>query len=357
MVEWLAGNRIRGTSAEKPVASLQSPSVGGWVELARTTLGSAGDAIDVSSLADKRYYMVLTNFLNSGSYDANLRLGSGGTLDTGSNYSDRVEYDGGADVTRTSQTSAYTYNGGNAYPAFQIDYISNLASKEKLIISEYNRGTSTGAGNAPGRSQQVAKWANTSNALDIIGWNNGSAGDYSIGSECVVLGWDDSDTHTTNFWEELASVNGTGATSFNSGVFTSKKYLWVQMYIDRSADATNGEITVGNTTLDTTNNYSRRRSADGGADDTLINQPNIALRTAGLKEFYNMFIINNSANEKLIILHQNAGGTAGAGNAPYRGEFVAKWANTSSQIDIIGFGSGGSNTLSSTSTMKVWGSD
>ena len=66
-----------------------------------------------------------------------------------------------------------------------------------------------------------------------------------------------------------------------------------------------------------------------------------------------IFIINNSANEKLLIIHQNAGGTAGAGNAPYRGEFVAKWANTSNQINIIGFGSGGSNTLSSTSIMKV----
>jgi hypothetical protein len=29
-IEWLAGNRIRGTTAERPSASLQSPSVGGW---------------------------------------------------------------------------------------------------------------------------------------------------------------------------------------------------------------------------------------------------------------------------------------------------------------------------------------
>jgi hypothetical protein len=31
--------------------------VGGWVELGRTTLGSAGDSISVASLPDKRYYM------------------------------------------------------------------------------------------------------------------------------------------------------------------------------------------------------------------------------------------------------------------------------------------------------------
>jgi hypothetical protein len=40
--------------------------IGGWVELGRTTLGSAGDDITVSSLADKRYYMFLTSALNSG---------------------------------------------------------------------------------------------------------------------------------------------------------------------------------------------------------------------------------------------------------------------------------------------------
>jgi hypothetical protein len=40
--------------------------VGGWVELGRTTLGSAGDTITVSSLADKRYYMVLMMQQGSG---------------------------------------------------------------------------------------------------------------------------------------------------------------------------------------------------------------------------------------------------------------------------------------------------
>ena len=36
MVEWLAGNRIRGTTAERPNFGLPSGSVGGWVELGRT---------------------------------------------------------------------------------------------------------------------------------------------------------------------------------------------------------------------------------------------------------------------------------------------------------------------------------
>ena len=38
-----------------------SGAVGGWVELGRTTLGSAADTISVASLADKRYLMILRN--------------------------------------------------------------------------------------------------------------------------------------------------------------------------------------------------------------------------------------------------------------------------------------------------------
>ena len=36
-------------------------AVGGWVELGRTTLGSKNANINVSSIPDKRYYMILSN--------------------------------------------------------------------------------------------------------------------------------------------------------------------------------------------------------------------------------------------------------------------------------------------------------
>ena len=46
--------RIVGTNADR----VGTPAVlGGWKELDRTTLGSAGDTISVSSLTDKRYWI------------------------------------------------------------------------------------------------------------------------------------------------------------------------------------------------------------------------------------------------------------------------------------------------------------
>ena len=87
-MEWLAGNRLRGTTAERPTASLQSPSVGGWVELARTTLGSAGDVIDVTSLSDKRYYMILMDYRDTGGQiNTNMTINN----DTGSILQNRKE--------------------------------------------------------------------------------------------------------------------------------------------------------------------------------------------------------------------------------------------------------------------------
>tara|TARA_R110000850_G_scaffold258164_1_gene384614 strand:+ start:218 stop:433 length:216 start_codon:yes stop_codon:yes gene_type:complete len=71
-----------------------------------------------------------------------------------------------------------------------------------------------------------------------------------------------------------------------------------------------------------------------------------------------MFIINNSANEKLVIGHTVSAGTAGAGTAPeFRFEFVGKWANTSSQITNITLTNKGTGDYDTTSIMKVWGSD
>ena len=100
MVEWLAGNRIRGTSTEKPTLALDG--VGGWVELGRATAGSSDSSLAVSSLPDKRYYMFLTSDYGHSTAQARLiRYNS----DSGSNYSRSQKSNGGADNTAVNQTA------------------------------------------------------------------------------------------------------------------------------------------------------------------------------------------------------------------------------------------------------------
>jgi len=357
--EWLAGNRIRGTSAERTTTAGIGNTTGGWVELGRTTLGSTGDTIDVAGLADKRYLMILGHTIPDGTskIQHNYRVGTG-TIDTSSIYATRYSQDGGTDIATGINQNASLLGSGIEQGAemFGVGYISNLASKEKLIQYHINSQSSAGATAVPIRGEAVSKWTNTSNIMDTIQLINSEVGSYVSGSELVVLGWDPADTHTTNFWEELASVTASGSSDTLSSSITAKKYLWIQGYTEN----TTGSMAprVGNTTLDDQTNYSSRISSNGGAEDPTTEIDAITGLTNNTPIFWNIFIINNASNEKLMIWHVSRQSTAGAGIAPLRIEGVSKWANTSNQIDIVGFVSTtGGSTINSNSIMKVWGHD
>ena len=340
---------------------LSLPSVGGWHEIGRTTLDSAGNIIDVTSLPDKRYYMVLYYVKNDdgNAINCNNRFNS----DTGTNYRIRSNSsDGGGEYTPTSQTSLGLTDGSGS-PHFIVEYIANLSNKEKLTISHVIRQRNSGADNSPSRSEVVGKWVNTSSSISSLSANNAGAGSYASGSEVVVLGWDDSDAHTTNFWEELASVDlsGGASTSLSTGTFTAKKYLWVQIFSKKaSAGGIQPSLKVGTGgTIATGSPYAFRWSNDGAADPT----PSVDLAMCPIAwlganvHFSNTFIINNSGNEKLFINHSVANVTAGAGTAPQRVESVGKFANTSGQINIIDLYDWDSASLGTETIMKVWGSD
>ena len=89
-------SQSRSTSLSNSLQTAQAAGgaggVGGWVELARTTVGTTGDPLDVSSLSDKRFYMVLLDHQASGSSQPNGRFNS----DSGSNYCYRFDNDGSA---------------------------------------------------------------------------------------------------------------------------------------------------------------------------------------------------------------------------------------------------------------------
>ena len=346
-VTYHSGRRLQGLDADRTATQLPAGAVGGWVELGRTTLGSAGDPINVSGLADKRYLMVLFDARQSGYITTDFRFNS----DSGTNYSTRYSANGGADVTATSQNYLAIVSNGNNWDKFNVSYIANKSDKEKLLIS-HNIFTATGAGNAPERSENVGKWANTSNAISAIQGYNRGVGDYASGSEVVVLGYDPADTHTTNFWQELASVEASGTvTSLDTGTFTAKKYLWIQCFMKLSGSPS----LLPTFNNDSGSNYSFRYSDNGGADSTATSQTNIGTLNQGYSNtFTNIFVINNQSNEKLCLVNGMNQNTAGAGNAPARRELVAKWANTSNQI--TSFKVSGSS-IASGSKIKVWGAD
>jgi len=308
-------------------------------------------------LPDKRYYMVLANTTSSGLNRHGLRYNS----DTGSNYAWRYSANGAADGTVTSNGRIIIQADNTATDEFSVTYIANKSDKEKLSYSQDVKQIATGATTAPARMETVGKHAQTSNPISTITLFNSESGDYASGSECVVLGWDPDDTHTNNFWEELASVDLSGGASdtISSGTFTAKKYLWIQCFTGNTGGATRASLRVGNTTIDTGNNYAYRRSTNG-AGDALFTSTNRIHASSGAvadTEFTNVFIINNASNEKLAITHDVRRSTAGAGNAPTRDETVGKWTNTSNQINIVEFFNDQAGDFGTNTILKVWGAD
>tara|TARA_R110000751_G_scaffold235210_1_gene336647 strand:- start:711 stop:1760 length:1050 start_codon:yes stop_codon:yes gene_type:complete len=332
------------------------PSVGGWVELGRTTLGSANSDMDVTGLADKRYLMILGDFQSpSGSEIPYLRMGNG-SFDSGNNYASRASYNGGSDYTNSSGHNCHYRGAGlGGNPHFDVGYITNLSGEENLG-QWWNVDCSAGPSAAPGRDEGSFKHVFTSNPIDQIQRTSLGSVTYASGSEVVVLGWDPADDHTTNFWTELASVDlsGGAASSLDSGTILAKKYLWVQMLMEQSADS-DYPLRFNS---DSGANYTYTYRTNGGTEFNHTSRTGMYVRstTANLPVFVNMFIVNTSANEKLIIEHDIKSNTAGAGNGPLRTEQVGKWANTSAQITSVQLHSGSGN-LASKTIMKIWGSD
>ena len=365
-ITYNAGRRIQATGTDFGTNGAGIPAVsGGWVELGRTTLGAADTNIEVSSLPDKRYYMVLSQGLSNPSVtyqQPGLQLGSG-SVDSGSSYSQRYSSDGATDATNNNAgyVIGWANTGAPQYDGFNMAYISNKSDKEKLIQMHNISGQASGAGNAPSRNEVAGKWRNTSNPLDTVNmFNAGGTDAFNTGSEVVVLGWDEDDTHSTNFWEELASVDlsGGAADLIDSGTFTAKKYLWIQLYVSTTGGAVSQRLTFN---ADTGSNYASRASSDGGSDGTATSGTSIDRFNDDLVTnsggFTNMFIVNNSANEKLAIVHAVSQEAAGAGNAPTRDEGVLKWANTSEQITRLTFTNNKAGDMDTSTTLKVWGSN
>jgi len=336
-------------------ASAGGGGIGGWVELGRTTLTGANANITVSSLANKRYLMVLSNKVGSSSANFDYYRFGNGSLDTGANYAYRYSSNGGADSTTVSTTDAWTGAGSSTTPTFNVAYIANYSTKEKLIMNQFCGQSTAGAGTAPVRAEQVSKWANTSNVIDTVSFSTLAAPTFDTGSEVVVLGYDPADTHTTNFWTELGSEDWVSGTTLPTVSLSSNyKYLWVQFWT-KGAGTNRQSVRLGKTTIDTGTNYAQRYSENGAADGTSTSTTNFLCHTGNKMEFCNMFIVNNSANEKLAIWHVGNTTSSGAGSAPGRLEGVGKWTNTSNQIDRIQVFDTSENFTGG--QIKVWGSN
>lgn len=155
-----------------------------WEELGRTTLGSAGDTISVTSIPARKYLKVIVQALPSGSINGFIQFNA----DTGANYAYRNSANGAADATATSQTSGFISSTATALPFQSEMLITNITAQEKIVSFFAIHAGGAGAANAPQRVEGVVKWANTAAQITRVDIINASTGDFAADSEVVVLG-------------------------------------------------------------------------------------------------------------------------------------------------------------------------
>ena len=344
-IEWLAGNRLRGPTAERPEYGLPSGSVGGWKEISRDILGSAGLPA-ISTFDSKRYYMLLYHSTGaSNTTSSRLRYNS-----TNGDYGYRVSNDGGSEGSGGSEVTDFLTWAKDDKPSFVVKYISNLAGKEKLHISHVSQSTGS---TTVSRSETVGKWRDTSSNITSFDMTK-SSGTLNAGTEVVVLGYDPSDTHTDNFWQQLYTDSKTGQSTDNidTGTFTNKKYLWVQLWCKGTGNTT-VKATFNNSTDST---YAYRASNDGGSEITASGTNFVLHNTkANDDKFVNMFIVNDGTNEILGIAHTAEGNSDGEGVAPQRRE-TAFQRSTATAITDIEFDNDDTGSFTDWE-IKVWGHD
>jgi len=158
----------------------------------------------------------------------------------------------------------------------------------------------------------------------------------------------------------LGSITlGSANTTMSLTNLPLRKYLMIEIYTLatltlitqlRFNNDSSGVDTVSGT-------YAYRISTSGGADTTSTNRTQISFDLTSLTPgFIRIYVVNVAANEKLLVAHHIDQNTTGAGNAPSRDEIVAKWANTSAQINEVDIITS-TSTFTVGSTLTVYGSD
>lgn len=357
MVEYFAGNRIRGTNAERTTGAGFNPVSGvsgGWKKLdSRTIVDTSGNdsRITITGLDNKKYYMVLVSAKGSNDVQTPIRIGFGGTIST-SGYVTRYQRDGTVN-TATEQTSSSVVGGQNTTGTngsnFDWYLIENISGKEKLIMG-WNASTDGTSTTNVKRAEIVSKNTGTGVMNSIELFEDSTNGSYDTGTEVVVLGWDPADTHTDNFWQPLATATGSSSSaSFDTGTFTAKKYLMVTGYAEntqafecRFNDSASGTYT--------------RRYTGNGNDDIVGTSTYFGLSLGTTKVFFVQMIANPSNSYKLI--HQMTSELSAdnsVGTAPNMFNAVTQWRNNA-QITKMTF-SRASGNFSGDEKIMVWGSD
>ena len=159
-----------------------------WAKAGSDTLSSAGDTLTVSGMTASKFNIFLEHEIATGNIDNPKWTFNN---NTNSVYADRVQTNGAADATSTNQTGVIVNLGNAAWDRFTVGYVCSISGEEKLLIFASVTGKAAGAGTAPGRNEQVAKFVPSPDAsITRVDVTNGGSGDFDTSSNISALGSD-----------------------------------------------------------------------------------------------------------------------------------------------------------------------
>ena len=155
-----------------------------WNKAGSTTLGSAGDDLDITSMTANKFSQYMIHKIASGNAQIDLKFNNSSSSD----YARRSSYNGASDATGTSQTALNIHNNKTTDDFFVL-CLADISGEEKLGIMFNVNGYTAGAGTAPERQEFVIKSSSTTN-ITRVDLNNSDTGNYDTDSNLTVLGSD-----------------------------------------------------------------------------------------------------------------------------------------------------------------------
>ena len=325
--------------------------LGAWKEIGRTILGSAGDLITVDTLPNVKHFMTLCHNIATGNVSLNFRFNADG--DT--NYSTRRSFDDAADGTSINGSEVDEGFGG-ALPKFDVGFVTNVLNKEIMQQHNFVYQDTAAASTDPRRAELIGKWDNMVDPVDEIAAFNDSAGSFNTNSELVVLGWDESNSHTTadSFWQQIGYTEILGTDTNMIVTFPAKKYIWFQVFLKQVSGTMTPRITFNG---DEATNYAFTNNFNGTADSPATTQAYIQVNGSSTSDdrVLDLYLLNVATALKLlhsIDLHINTAGTT-----PQRTESNGKWVETTDAVTQIKIYNGGTSVWGTGSYIQVWGAD
>jgi hypothetical protein len=383
-IKYLSGKRMQGTAAERTALNLTSPPQTSWKELGRTTLTSAGDAIDVRGTSVTRnvgtfdgsndYITFATKFdqmQQAGSFSVWIKpanIGSTGN-DIIFDNSDVSSANNGFSIRHSDPSGSKTVVlfgiWGSTDGSITTSNIWTGDEWQHLVVTYdgttakiYRNGTLVKSGALTANSS-----AGSYNAR--IGWGANGNDHKFDGKMTQALVYNDALTQS-----EVTTLYNSGtpiASPSTSGLVTKLDLTADTNDSQGSNNGTNTGVAFGSDTItgnftakdnlmilqhgipsgnissrlrfnsDTGSNYAQRGSRNGGSYATGTSRDNVSfsLNPGNASDEWLIATVTNKADKEKLWISHGIDGTSGANQDPNRSEIIGKWANTSDSITSV----------------------